>query len=187
MPKESHPSQGDDSSAQKPAGTAGTHRRGYAFVLSFSILFALWIVFSGRFDAFHLTMGIISSALVAAFSGDLMFISGEPRRVFGLWLRLSGYIPWLLYQIFLANLHVMKLVFHPRMMTRINPKVITFDSRLKGDYARMLFANSITLTPGTITVDVTVLGRFSVHCIDDASGYALPGKMEEKIASVFRE
>lgn len=159
----------------------------YAVVLSFCILFALWIVFSGRFDGFHLAMGIVSSALVAAFYGDLMFTSGEPRRVFGLWLRLAGYIPWLLYQIFLANLHVMVLVFHPRMGDRIDPKIITFDSRLKSDYARMLFANSITLTPGTITVDVTVLGRFSVHCIDDASGNVLPGIMEEKIAKVFRE
>lgn len=187
MPKESHRSQGDESSARKPAGTAGPHRRKYAFVLSFCILFTLWIVFSGRLDGFHLTMGIVSSALVAAFSGELMFTSGEPRRIFGLWLRLAGYIPWLIYQIFLANLHVMVLVFHPRMPDLINPKIITFDSRLKGDYARMLFANSITLTPGTITVDVTVLGRFSVHCIDDASGNALPGKMEAKIASVFRE
>jgi len=58
---------------------------------------------------------------------------------------------------------------------------------LKSDYARMLFANSITLTPGTITVDVTALGRFSVHCIDDPSGQSLPGKMEAKIVAAFRE
>jgi multicomponent Na+:H+ antiporter subunit E len=158
-----------------------------AFVLAFLILFALWIVFSGRFDGFHLTMGFLSSALVAAISGDLMFTSRKPSGVFGLWLRLAGYVPWLLVQIFLANLHVMVLVFHPRMMDLINPKIIKFDSRLKSDYARTLFASSITLTPGTITVDVTVLGRFSVHCIDDLSGQSLPGRMEEKIIRIFRE
>jgi multicomponent Na+:H+ antiporter subunit E len=157
------------------------------FVLSFLILFALWVVFSGRFDAFHLIMGLLSSGLVAAISGNLMFTSRKPRGVFGLWLRLAGYIPWLLVQIFIANIHVMLLVFHPKMMNRINPKIIEFDSRLKSDYARMLLANSITLTPGTITVDVTVWGRFSVHCIDDASGKSMPGKMEEKIAEVFGE
>lgn len=162
-------------------------RLNLATVLSFLILLALWVIFSGRLDGFHLTMGIFSSALVTAFSGDLMFTSREPRRIVGLWLRLAGYVPWLLLQIFLANLHVMKLVFHPHMMERINPKIIEFESHLKGDYARTLFANSITLTPGTITVDVTVLGRFSVHCIDDASGQSLPGEMETKIASVFRE
>jgi multicomponent Na+:H+ antiporter subunit E len=158
-----------------------------AYLLSFLILFALWIVFSGRFDPFHLIMGVVSSALVTAMSGDLIFTSGKPLRLFGLWLRLAGYIPWLIVQIFLANLHVMALVFHPRMRDLVDPKIITFDSRLKDDYARMVFANSITLTPGTITVDVTAWGRFSVHCIDDASAQSLPGKMEEKIAAVFRE
>jgi multicomponent Na+:H+ antiporter subunit E len=73
------------------------------------------------------------------------------------------------------------------MLDRIDPKIIKFNSRLKGEYARMLFANSITLTPGTITVDVTALGRFAVHCIDDASAAPLPGKMEERIAKVFGE
>lgn len=132
-------------------------------------------------------MGIVASALVTAMSGDLIFTSCETRRLFGLWLRLAGYIPWLIYQIFKANLHVMVLVFHPRMRDLIDPKIITFDSRLKNDYARMLFANSITLTPGTITVDVTVWGRFSVHCIDEVSSRSLPGTMEAKIANIFRE
>ena len=158
-----------------------------AVVLSFLILFALWVVLSARFDGFHLVMGLVSSALVAATSGDLMFGSRQPKGVFSLWLRLAGYVPWLILQIFLANLHVMYLVFHPRMLDLIDPKIITFDSHLKSDFARTLFANSITLTPGTITVDVTVWGRFSVHCIDDASGESLPGKMEDKITAVFRE
>lgn len=116
-----------------------------------------------------------------------MFTSRQPQGIFRLWLRMAGYIPWLIYQIFLANLHVMYLVFHPRMMELINPKIIQFDSRLKSDYSRMVFANSITLTPGTITVNVNALGQFSVHCIDDPSGKPLPGKMEEKIATVFKE
>jgi multicomponent Na+:H+ antiporter subunit E len=173
------PGESGDPPRSRPINTAS--------VLSFLILFALWIIFSGRLDGFHLTMGLISSALVALFSGDLMFTSRNPRRIFGLYLRLAGYIPWLIYQIFKANLHVMVLVLHPRMHERIDPHIITFDSRLKSDYARMLFANSITLTPGTITVEVTVLGRFSVHCIDEASGAGLPGTMEAKIANIFRE
>jgi multicomponent Na+:H+ antiporter subunit E len=187
LPQPSHPSRDDPPTSRNPSDGRISERLNLATVLSFLILLALWIVFSGRLDGFHLAMGILSSALVTAFSGDLMFTSREPRRIVGLWLRLAGYIPWLLLQIFMANLHVMKLVFHPHMMARINPKIIEFDSHLKGDYARMVFANSITLTPGTITVDVTVLGRFSVHCIDDASGQSLPGDMETKIAGVFRE
>ena len=172
---------------ENPSKAPRAKRFGATFILSFVILFLLWIVFSGRFDGFHITMGLIASAIVATFSGDLMFTSHEPRGIFRLWFRLFAYIPWLIYQIFLANLHVMYLVFHPKMMELINPQIIEFESELKSDYARTTFANSITLTPGTITVNVTVLGRFTVHCIDDKSGQSLPGDMESKIVKVFRE
>ena len=187
MQKNIHPSYTNPLPEKNPNQKNRTVRFKSTHVISFSILFVLWIVFSGRFDAFHLTMGLISSAIVAAISGELMFTSSQPKGIFLLWLRLCGYIPWLIYQVFLANLHVMYLVFHPKMMERINPQIIDFESRLKGDYSRTTFANSITLTPGTITVNVTTLGRFSVHCIDDSSGQALPGEMEEKIVKVFNE
>ena len=187
MEKDSHPTGRKPPSEENPSKTLRPRRLPVTFILSFLILFILWIVFSGRFDGFHITLGLISSAIVAAISGDLMFTSHRPRGIFSLWLRLFVYITWLIYQIFLANVHVMYLVFHPKMMELINPQIIEFESRLKSDYARTAFANSITLTPGTITVNVTVLGRFSVHCIDDQSGQSLPGDMEERIVKVFRE
>jgi len=73
------------------------------------------------------------------------------------------------------------------MMELIDPKIITFSSRLKNDISRTTFANSITLTPGTVTVNVSVLGKFRVHCIDEKSGRSLPGEMEKRIARVFNE
>ena len=187
MSKDFHASVGNNPSSKSPSKLSRPRRFNYTFIISFIILFALWIVLSGRFDGFHITLGLISSAIVTAFTGDMMFTSRDARSIFLSWFRLTGYVPWLLYQIFLANIHVMYLVLHPRMMELINPKIIEFDSRLKSDYSRMVFANSITLTPGTITVNVNALGRFSVHCIDDPSGQPLPGKMEEKIAQVFKE
>ena len=187
MEKDIHPTirktTAEDDLSPKPQ----TIRFRATHILSFVILFILWIVFSGRFDGFHLILGLISSAIVAAISGDLMFRSHQVQGLFSLWLRWFTYIPWLLYQIFLANLHVMYLVFHPKMKELINPQIIEFDSELKSDYSRCTFANSITLTPGTITVNATVLGRISVHCIDNKSGESLPGEMEKRIAKVFRE
>jgi multicomponent Na+:H+ antiporter subunit E len=176
-----------------PQGRADRRRNpvkpGAAFLLTFCILFTLWVIFSGRFDAFHLTMGVIASALVSLFCRDFLFTTEKPRALslFRTWIRLAGYIPWLMYQVFRANLHVLYIVFHPRMTHLIDPHIIDFDSRLTSDYSRTTFANSITLTPGTITVSVTALGRFSVHCIDTASGEALPGDMEERIRKVFGE
>jgi multicomponent Na+:H+ antiporter subunit E len=187
LEKDIHPTFRKAPAEEKPSPTSQTRRVRATHFLAFVILFILWIVFSGRLDGFHILLGLICSAIVAAISGDLMFTSQQPRGLFSLWLRWFAYIPWLLYQIFLANLHVMYLVFHPKMKELINPKIIEFDSRLKSDYSRWTFANSITLTPGTITVNATVLGRFCVHCIDDKSGESLPGEMETRIAKVFKE
>jgi multicomponent Na+:H+ antiporter subunit E len=146
-----------------------------------------WVVFSGKFDLFHILLGIASCLIVSALSSDLLFPSKIKADLFICGLRFAGYIPWLLYQIFRANLRVLYLTFHPRMMELINPKIIEFDSRLKSDMSRTTFANSITLTPGTITVSVGVFGYFAVHCIDDKSGQDLPGEMEARIAKVFEE
>ena len=157
------------------------------FVLTFFIMFFIWVLFSGKFDLFHLSLGVASSAVVAALSKDLFFPAGINSRFIICWLRFAGYIPWLFYQILLANLRIMYLVFHPRMMELIDPKIITFNSKLTGDISRTTFANSITLTPGTVTVNVSVLGRFRVHCIDEKSGRSLPGEMEKKVANVFNE
>jgi len=155
--------------------------------VTFAIMFGFWLIFSGRFDRFHLTLGLISCALVAFFSHDLLFPAGLKLNFLGRWIQFARYIPWLLYQILLANLHLLRLCFHPRMMELIDPHIIEFGSRLDSNIARTTFANSITLTPGTITVNVSLLGRFTIHCIDRASGKPLPGEMERRVAGVFKE
>jgi multicomponent Na+:H+ antiporter subunit E len=152
-------------------------------------MFALWIILSGKFDVFHLSLGVISSAIVAFFSADLLF-GNQDIKVINLpasWIRFIRYVPWLLYQIFTANLYVLYLTFHPRMMELIDPRIIKFRSRLKGDLSKVTFANSITLTPGTITVYMTLDGIFSVHAIDKKSRQGLPGEMEKRIARAFGE
>ena len=157
------------------------------FMLTFCIMGFFWVVFSGRFDLFHIALGIASCLIVATLSSDLLFPQKIKPDLILCWLRFAGYIPWLLYQIFRANLHVLYLTFHPRMKEIIDPKIIEFDSELSSDIARTTLANSITLTPGTITVSVSVLGKFAVHCIDEKSGQGLPGEMETRIKGVFKE
>jgi len=156
------------------------------FLITFLILALFWVVFSGKFDRFHITLGIIACMIVAGLSHDLLFPTGVKPGFFMSCLRFCGYIPWLLYQVFIANLHVLYLTFHPRMMDLIDPKIIEFDSILKSDVSRTTMANSITLTPGTITVNVSMLGKYTVHCIDDKSGRSLPGEMERRIEKVFK-
>lgn len=158
-----------------------------SFALTFFICFATWIVLSGRFDIFHIGLGVVACGIVA-FLSDTILISRRgleqlPRQ----WLGFIAYIPWLIYQVFLANLHVMYLVFHPRMIELIDPGIIRFKSRLKKPMSLFIFANSITLTPGTITVYVSITGEYTVHVIDEDSGKALPGEMEERVARLMGE
>jgi len=157
------------------------------FIITFMIMIGFWLIFSGKFDLFHLSLGVISCLIVAFFSSDLLFSSGLKTDFLTCWIRFAWYVPWLLYQILLANLYVLRLAFHPRMMELIDPHIIEFNSHLESDIARTTFANSITLTPGTITINVSLIGRFSVHCIDMSSGEPLPGEMERRIARVFKE
>ena len=157
------------------------------FLLTFIIMACFWLLFSGKFDFFHIFLGVVSCLIVSTVSSRLLFPNALPSSLFKCWLKFAGYLPWLFNQIFIANLHVLYLTFHPRMMDLINPKIIKFNSRLKSDVSRTTLANSITLTPGTITVHAGVMGTFAVHCIDDKSGQGLPGEMEKKIAKVFDE
>ena len=73
------------------------------------------------------------------------------------------------------------------MMDLIDPKIIKFKSYLQKDLSLVTFANSITLTPGTITVYISTDGGFSVHAIDKKSAEGLPGEMEARIARAFGE
>ncbi len=157
------------------------------FILTFCIMMSFWVLFSGKFDVFHLLLGVGASFMVSVVSHRLLFPKGISPGLFKCWIRFLAYLPWLFNQIFQANLHLLYLAFHPRMMDKINPKVVQFNSKLKTDISRTTLANSITLTPGTITIYAGVMGTFAVHCIDAKSGKGLPGCMEEKILRVFKE
>jgi multicomponent Na+:H+ antiporter subunit E len=159
----------------------------YPFLLTFIIMFGVWVILSGKFDPFHLSLGLISSGIVAYLSCDLLFPLPKIKGLLRQWARFARYIPWLMAEIIKANLHVTYLVFHPRMMDLIDPRIVKFRSKLKSDLALVTFANSITLTPGTITVYVSIDGDFKVHAIDKASGDPLPGAMEANIAKAFGE
>src|SRR5690606_18924394 len=95
-----------------------------------------------------------SCLLVAHFSHDLLFPGARPgnwpRDLLGICL----YLPWLFWQIVLADLQVAYLVLHPRMLDLVDPHIFRFTTTLKRPISRVTLAQSITLTPGTITVSI---------------------------------
>jgi multicomponent Na+:H+ antiporter subunit E len=157
-----------------------------AFIATFFILFLFWIFLSGQLDWWHLSWGVLSCALVAGISHDFLFkdIKSEGKiKETGLFF---AYVPWLLYQIIRANIYIAYLALHPKMPQLIDPHIIKFKTILTKDLARVTFANSITLTPGTITVLIKDDHLF-VHAIDKKVAKSLPGDMEQRIARIYME
>jgi len=152
-----------------------------AKLATFVAMFTFWVVLSGMFDAFHLTLGVISCLLVAQFSHDLLFYGDDNQSwVRGLWGFIT-YVPWLFYQIIIANMQVAYVVLHPRMFELIDPHVIRFKTKLKRPISKVIFAQSITLTPGTITVSIHD-DEFSVYALTRNASESLPGEMENRVA-----
>ena len=85
-----------------------------------------------------------------------------------------------------STVYVTWLALHPAMKKKIAPRIVTFKTRLKSDLARVTLANSITLTPGTITIRIED-DIFIVHALSDKVAAGLPGEMEERIARIFAE
>jgi multicomponent Na+:H+ antiporter subunit E len=100
---------------------------------------------------------------------------------------LLAYLPWLCWQIVLASLEVAYLVLHPRLP--IQPQLIRFRAHLPHALARLSLATSITLTPGTVTLD-THGDEFLVHALTAAGAEALlspegDGTMQRRIAALY--
>jgi len=127
------------------------------------ILMIFWLILSGYLDLFHITAGIICCGIVTLISGDLFFRSDvHLTRSAGRFLRFILYIPRLMVAILYANIDVAYRILHPAMP--IDPGFITVETPFTGDVLRTAFANALTLTPGTVTIDVAE-GTFLVHAI----------------------
>lgn len=151
------------------------------FMANTLALFCVWLVLSGKYDLSHVVLGFIVSSGVAWLN------TGYPHSPFHNfpWGRVLRYAPWLFLRIVESSLQVTKIILNPTLP--IKPNLITYKSQLKHQAAIVLLGNSVTLTPGTITVEVNG-NQLVVHAINDTSGDDLTsGRMERKIAEVFRE
>lgn len=149
------------------------------------ILLLFWILLNGRFSMEILIFGILISAAVFAFA--CRFLDYSVRKDI-LLIRSSGYlflyVVILLKEILLANFQVLKFVYSPKYEPE--PAICTFTGGLKSGFAKMLMANAITLTPGTITIAVYgdeywvhALDKSMTEGIEDGAIYRILKKMED--------
>lgn len=153
------------------------------------LYFLIWIIFNGNITLEIVLFGLVVSALVFLFSCKCLGYSIEKdikysRRA--LWA--IGYVGVLLVEIIKANFIAIKYITTSKY--DLEPVVVTFNVNFNSDFSRVLLANSITLTPGTITVSQEG-NEFKVHCLDKELAIGLADsvfvkwltKLEEKEAS----
>ena len=152
------------------------------FVVAWILLALLWLGLSGFYDPIHLVFGAVSVTLVSAISWRHLSGGGSIATGVARLVRLVLYVPWLLWQIALANVDVMLRIFGARP---IDPCVVRFQPELVSDFGRATLANSITLTPGTVTVEITEEGEFIVHALNrEAADAVLERVMEHKARAI---
>lgn len=142
-----------------------------------AILAALWLGISGVYKPVILGLGAASVLLVVWLSARMEVVGTEHNPALYSW-RLPVYWAWLIGQIVTANIHVARLVLQPQ---RIRPRVIRAPVPLKTSVAKVTYANSITLTPGTVTLRLED-DFVEVHAIDDHSAAGVEdGSMARRV------
>ncbi|MCA9576072.1 MAG: Na+/H+ antiporter subunit E [Polyangiales bacterium] len=131
-------------------------------VVAFSVL---WVLLSWHFEPLIVLCGAVSVAATVAIMRrlDLMDREGAP---FELTLRVLVFIPWLVREIVMANLQMARVVLSPRL--RIQPHLIRVPASQRTPVGLAIHANTITITPGTISLDVRD-GTILVHALTEAA------------------
>ena len=152
------------------------------YAVAWLVLAGFWLALAGVPHGFiHWTFALASVTLVTVWVGPLLFDTPGLGRGFVSLGRLALYTPWLIWQILVANVDVFLRVFGFRP---VDPRVVSFECDLESDFAKVALANSITLTPGTVTIGIEG-PVFVVHAIAPSSADLLrSGEMQRRVRRV---
>jgi multicomponent Na+:H+ antiporter subunit E len=158
-------------------------------IIQAALLMVFWLLLSGQYDLLHISCGIFSVTIVMLIHDPLrkhLFPLEEHSVAQKLRLtRLIYYIPWLLWQIVIASLQVACVVLHFRCP--IDPALVRFKTGLGNTSAKVILGNSITLTPGTITLEIA-RDYFLVHSLMDASASGIiDGTLPGEVAKLYEK
>ncbi len=136
------------------------------FIYTFIIMFAIWIGFTTSFESDELITGAIVSLIIAFFTDRIFSCCGmkvlAPHKI----IYFIQYFFVFIFALIKSNFDVAKRVISPDLP--INPGIVKFETKLTNGFARMVLANTITLTPGTLTIDA-IGNTFYIHWIDVVS------------------
>ncbi len=133
------------------------------FLYSWIVFFIVWLAFTSTLALPEVITGAVVALILAAFSYETFTGWGfKGIKLSNLWWSFV-YVINFLWLMVKANFNVARIVVTPSLP--INPGIVEFETKLTNEYAKMVLANSITLTPGTFTVDV-VDNRYYIHWLD---------------------
>ncbi len=155
---------------------------GKGFITTTVSMFLFWVLVSSAIDVQHILLGIVAAVVVSHFSSELLFHKGQaPPSIKAVPLFVL-YLAHLSFEIIRANVHVAKIVLDPQLP--ISPRIVKFKTRLKGETAKASLANSISLTPGTLTIDV-IGSDIYVHALTEETAKMVKHwHMERRLAGV---
>jgi len=126
-----------------------------------------WLLLSGLFKAQLLILGVLSVALVTWLSWRFGVLEHRGQPVFIRILGVAKYWGWLVVEIMKSNVAVTKILIHPDLPIR--PVLRTVSATPDTEMGRVIYANSITLTPGTTAINFTRQGDILVHALHESS------------------
>jgi multicomponent Na+:H+ antiporter subunit E len=149
-----------------------------AYAIPFTLLFLFWVILSPDFSEQAVFLGLIISAFIVVYSRDLLFTTKEmPLYQFRHFWNMLQFMGILLVEIVKANIDVAKIVLSPSLP--IQPHFIEVPMMLKNDINKVIYGNAVTLTPGTLTIDITD-ECFVIHALTDEAAEAMKGSFIEK-------
>jgi len=144
-------------------------------------LFAIWLLLSGHYTPLMILFGVLSTLVVVILAARADLIDREIQPVL-IKLSVLLYWGWLGREIIKSNIDVTRRILNPRLP--ISPNMFTVRATQKTELGRVTYANSITLVPGTVTVDVDE-DVFTVHALTlEAAAKLKRGEMDRRVCNV---
>lgn len=122
------------------------------YVATFLVLFLVYVMLTGGFVVQELILGALISVILTLIIAHYVNYTMDWKFPIRIAIFLGWYLPVFIWQLLLANIDVAKRVLNPKLP--LNPGFVKVPTDLEGDFAKLMLANSITLTPGTLSVDV---------------------------------
>jgi multicomponent Na+:H+ antiporter subunit E len=143
-------------------------------------LIILWLLLSGIFTTLHLLLGLLTVLIVLYLSVRMDVLMHKKQPLYFRFFGVLKYCFWLIGQILLSNFDVVRRVFSPTL--DIKPILKAIPSAQKTELGRVIYANSITLTPGTVAINISPNGDVLVHALHaDVLADLEKGTMGERV------